>query len=75
MTPQVIWCSEDDDIQRAAELMERKAVRRLMVLGPGRRLVGMLSVDDLALVSGALATEVIERSVVPERSIPGARPD
>jgi CBS domain-containing protein len=75
MTPQVIWCSEDDDIQRAAELMERKAVRRLMVLGPGRRLVGMLSVDDLALVSGALATEVIERSVVPERSIPGASPD
>ena len=71
MTPQVIWCSEDDDVQAAAELMERKAVRRLMVLGPGRRLVGMLSVDDLALVSAALATEVIEHSVVPEQSIPG----
>jgi CBS domain-containing protein len=71
MTPQVIWCSEDDDLQEAAELMERKAVRRLMVLGPGKRLVGMLSVDDLALVSAALATEVIEHSVVPERSIPG----
>lgn len=77
MTPQVIWCSEDDDVQRAAELMERKAVRRVMVLGPGKRLVGMLSVDDLALVSGALATEIIEHSVVPERTIPrgaGAKP-
>ncbi len=71
MTPQVIWCSEDDDVQAAAKLMERKAVRRLMVLGSGKRLVGMLSVDDLALVSAALATEVIEHSVVPERSIPG----
>jgi CBS domain-containing protein len=71
MTPQVIWCFEEDDIQDAAELMERRAVRRVMVLDAGKRLVGMLSVDDLALVSGALATEIIEHSVVPERPLAG----
>jgi CBS domain-containing protein len=70
MTPQVISCSEDDDIEGAAELMERKAVRRVMVLGPGERLVGMLSVDDLALVSSTMATEVIRHTVIPEQPIP-----
>jgi CBS domain-containing protein len=74
MTPQVISCLEGDDIEQAAEVMERRAVRRLMVLGPGKRLTGMLSVDDLAMVSGALATEVIEHNMAPERPLPPAMP-
>lgn len=65
MTPQVIWCFEDEDIQRAAELMQQRAVRRVMVLDRGKRLVGMLSVDDLAVASRVLAAEVIERSRQP----------
>ncbi len=65
MTPQVIYCFEDDDIQRAAHLMEQRAVRRVMVLDRAKRLVGVLSVDDLAIASRVLAAEVIEHSREP----------
>ncbi len=65
MTPQVIYCFEDEDTHGAARLMEERAVRRLMVLDSRKRLVGMLSVDDLALVDRALAAEVIEHSREP----------
>jgi CBS domain-containing protein len=65
MTPQVIFCFEGDDIQRAAELMEQRAVRRVMVLDRGKRLAGILSVDDLAMASRVLAAEVIEHSREP----------
>ena len=51
MTPQVFWCFEDQDTGEAARLMEERAVRRLMVLDRDEQLVGMLSVDDLALVN------------------------
>jgi len=65
MTPQVIYCYGDDEIQRAAHLMEQRAVRRVMVLDHAKRLVGVLTVDDLAMVSRALAAEVIEHSREP----------
>lgn len=67
MTPQVITCAHDDEIHSAAHLMQERAVRRLMVLDAGKRLVGLLSVDDLAVVSRVLAAEVIESTREPER--------
>ena len=48
MTPQVVWCFEDQDTLEAARIMEDRAIRRVMVLDRGERLVGILSVDDLA---------------------------
>ncbi len=62
MTPQVIACSPDDEVVRGAELMRDHAVRRVMVLDADERLLGMLSVDDLAVASRVLAAEVIEAS-------------
>ncbi len=59
MTPQVIACVEDDDIEDAARRMEESAVRRLMVLDREGHLSGMLSVEDLADASVALAAEVL----------------
>jgi predicted transcriptional regulator len=62
MTPQVVWCFEDEDTLEAARIMEDKAIRRLMVLDRDERLVGILTVDDLA--SGTrqerLANEVLD---------------
>ena len=49
MTPEVIYCFEDEDIASAARLMKQKQVRRLLVLNRDQRLVGLLSVDDLAV--------------------------
>jgi CBS domain-containing protein len=67
MTPQVIECCEDDALEGAVLRMERGAVRRLVVLNAGQELVGMLSVDDVALRSPALAGEIVEHVRAPER--------
>jgi hypothetical protein len=44
-------------------------VRRLVVLDASRKLVGMLSVDDVALQSAALAGEIVEHVRAPERPL------
>lgn len=69
MTPQVIECCEDDELEAAATSMERGAVRRIAVVDAEKRLVGMLSVDDVALRSPALAGEIVEHVRAPERPI------
>jgi CBS domain-containing protein len=69
MTPQIIASSEDEDLAAAAERIERGAVRRAVVLDANQRLVGLLSVDDVALHSRVLAGEIIEHTRVPERPV------
>lgn len=51
MTTNVVCCFEDQDIVEAAALMEAQQVRRLLVLNRHNHLVGIVSLDDLA-VSG-----------------------
>ncbi len=62
MTPQVVCCFEDEDTLEAARIMEDKAIRRLMVVDRDERLVGVLTVDDLASAARQerLAGEVID---------------
>jgi CBS domain-containing protein len=69
MTPQVIDCCDADELEGAATRMVQGAVRRLVVLDGSRRLVGMLSVDDVALHSPTLAGEIVEHVRAPERPI------
>jgi CBS domain-containing protein len=63
MTPDIVYCFDDEDVEDAAELMEQKQVRRLPVLSRDKRLVGILSLGDLAVRSqrDKLAGEVLER--------------
>jgi len=65
MTHQAVYCYEDQDTTEAAHIMEAMAVRRLMVLDRDDRIVGMLSVDDLASQAHQerLAGEVIDAAV------------
>jgi CBS domain-containing protein len=49
MTPEVVSCFEDQDVQEAANLMQERKIRRLLVLDRNRRLVGIVSLGDLAL--------------------------
>jgi CBS domain-containing protein len=67
MTPQVLFCFEDQSLAEAATVMEQKAVRRLIVLNRQKRLVGIISIDDLAAVPGeeALVGEVLEHVAEP----------
>ena len=68
MTPDVTFCFEDDDLDSAVKLMEEKRIRRLPVLNAQHRLVGIVSLGDLA-VSGDQRTagEVLERVSEPAK--------
>lgn len=70
MTPQVISCREDDDVEDAARAMEERAVRRIMVLDAEGDLAGILSVEDLAEASVALAAEVLRHARDPSLPVP-----
>jgi len=48
MSTNLVYCFEDQDITEAAKLMEEQQVRRLPVLNHRHRLVGIVSLDDLA---------------------------
>jgi CBS domain-containing protein len=52
MTPDVIYCFEDQDVSEAAGLMKENQVRRLVVLNRDKRLVGIVSLGDLAVETG-----------------------
>ena len=49
MTPSVVYCFEDDDVEHAATIMAGQQIRRLPVLDKNRKLVGIVSVGDLAV--------------------------
>jgi CBS-domain-containing membrane protein len=62
MTSDVIYCEIGDDIRRAAGLMEAHQIRRLPVLDGDRKLVGVVSLGDLAVRAGndELSGEILE---------------
>ena len=49
MTPNVIYTFEDQDVTEAARIMKENQVRRLAVLNRDKRLVGIVSLGDLAV--------------------------
>jgi CBS domain-containing protein len=60
MSKTISYCFDDQEIDDAAHLMEQKHVRRLAVLNRKKRLVGILSLDDLArCCSHELSGEVL----------------
>jgi predicted transcriptional regulator len=48
MSRQLFVCSSDDDLSAAERIMREKKVRRLPVLNKEGRLVGLLSLSDIA---------------------------
>jgi CBS domain-containing protein len=63
MTSEVVCAREEQSVQEAARLMEDQHIRRLLVLNCDKRLVGIVSLGDLALGTGdeQLAGEVLRR--------------
>lgn len=65
MTPGIVWCRTHQTVEDAIHLMEQKQIRRLPVLNDKKRLVGMLSLGDVAhalprQISGELVNAVAE---------------
>jgi CBS domain-containing protein len=52
MSEDVKYCFEDDDVDDVAQNMSDIKVRRLPVLNKSKRLVGIVSLGDLALTDG-----------------------
>lgn len=69
MTPDLVYGFEDQDVQDATRLMEQYQIRRLPVLTRDKRLVGMVSLGDLAVSPGnqPLAGEVLEQVSEPAK--------
>jgi CBS domain-containing protein len=59
MSKGVTWCFEDQSDAEATKLMESKNIRHLPVLSRAKRIVGMLSLGDLALRSKSLTKELL----------------
>lgn len=61
MSPGILYCFEDQDVEDAAKVMSAKKVRRLAVLNRDKRLVGLVSLGDISTASGRLvAGETLE---------------
>jgi len=67
MSRGIICCFEDQDVEEAAETMEEGQIRRLPVLNRAERLVGIISLGDLAIraTEGDLAGRVLARVSAP----------
>jgi CBS domain-containing protein len=52
MSSEVKYCFEDDDTQQVARNMASQQLRRLPVVNRDKRLVGILSLGDLAVMQG-----------------------
>lgn len=52
MSKEVLYCFEDDDISEVAQNMADNKLRRMPVLNREKRLVGIISLGDIAMVDG-----------------------
>ena len=52
MTEDLVFCREEEDVETAAQLMKSRQVRRLPVLNEQHRVVGIVSLGDLAVQAG-----------------------
>jgi CBS domain-containing protein len=67
MTGDVVYCFDDQDSDDAAKLMQDHQIRRVLVMNRDKRLVGIVSLGDLATdgkkkQAGAVLQEVSEPS-------------
>lgn len=60
MSQPLTYCTTNEDLDDAVRLMERKQIRRLPVMDEHRRMVGMLSLGDVAAKAPAsIAAETL----------------
>lgn len=68
MTPEVFFCRDSDTLRSAADIMEEKLVRRLLVRNADDHVIGVLSLADLAKSHAKdLTAEVLRKITAPAR--------
>jgi len=71
MTDDVCWCFEDDSIDEIEHEMAQRQIRRLPVVDARKRLVGILTLGDLAddrVVGAERTLRAISTPAAPDRS-------
>src|SRR5437667_341258 len=48
MRPEVFYCYDDQDVEAVARYMQEKEVRRMVILNRDKKLVGIVSLGDIA---------------------------
>jgi CBS domain-containing protein len=67
MTTPAIYCFDDQDVKDAAKLMGENQIRRLVILGrESERVVGVISLGDLARKGIDVSGQVLQRVSEPE---------
>jgi CBS domain-containing protein len=63
MTPDIVYCLEDDDTKKATQIMADRQIRRLPVLSQEEKLVGIIALADLATRASEAhaSSEVLEQ--------------
>ena len=51
MTPDVTWCFEDQSLEEVEKIMCDRQIRRILVMNHDKRLVGIVSLGDIAVDS------------------------
>jgi Mg/Co/Ni transporter MgtE len=75
MTPTVVYCFEDDDVERSALVMAGQQLRRLPVLDRNRKLVGIISIGDIPVLGRSHRDdEVLEEVSQPPGSTGSEQP-
>ena len=71
MTPEVLWCFENEEVEEAARIMQENQVRRILVLNEANELVGITSLGELATTTEdrLLAGETLESVSEEDRPI------
>lgn len=72
MTPEVLFCQADDTIDSATDYMAERQVRRLVVMNEDKKICGILSVGDVALVHQNEAGDAISGISERRHDEPGA---
>jgi CBS domain-containing protein len=60
MTPEITYCYQDEDVEKTARLMREERIRRVIVVDRDKRLVGVVSLGDLAQRHDAPSADVLE---------------
>ena len=63
MSKNVLYCYEDEDVQQVAENMADEQVRRLPVLNRNKRLVGVVSLGNIASAQNTKASATVLHGV------------
>jgi CBS domain-containing protein len=74
MTQHVTWCFDDESLDEAVQRMEEKQIHHMPVLSRAKRMVGMLSLSDLALKAPQDLFKNLSKLTSRDASRHGSRP-